>query len=258
MRVAAIQHDIVWHDPHANFARLEPLVATAAASGARLVLLTEMYSTGFGIETAAIAEPPDGASTQFLRECARTHDCWVGGSLPEQAGDGGDGDGALPYNTFVLAAPDGGVERYRKIHPFSYAHEHEHFGSGTQSVVVDVDGLRCALFVCYDLRFANEFWALAPDVDAYLVPANWPAARRRHWKALLVARAIENQAYVIGCNRVGKAPGGLAYAGDSMVIDPLGEMLVSAANQEAVLVSDIAHATVAEVRDHYPFLRDRR
>jgi predicted amidohydrolase len=254
MKVAAIQHDIVWHDPAANFAHLRPMIEGAAAQGARLVLLTEMYSTGFGIETAHIAEPPDGPSAAFLRTEAQRHNCWVGASVPERPGP----DDEWPYNTFVLAAPDGNAHRYRKIHPFTYAHEHEHFASGDTHVVVDVDGLRCALFVCYDLRFADEFWALAPDVDAYLLPANWPAARRHHWRSLIVARAIENQAYVVGCNRVGEAPGGLKYVGDSMIVDPLGEVLASASGTESVLVSDLNQARVADVRNHYRFLQDRR
>src|SRR5262249_2374346 len=101
-------------------------------------------------------------------------------------------------------------------------------------------------------------WALARDTDLYLVPANWPAARRHHWRSLLVARAIENQAYVVGCNRVGQTPDGLAYAGDSLVVDPLGEVLASAAGVESVLVSELDPASVSEVRARYPFLQDRR
>ncbi|HEY3833041.1 MAG TPA: nitrilase-related carbon-nitrogen hydrolase [Acidimicrobiia bacterium] len=255
MKVAAIQHDIVWQTPRANFEHLAPMIAGAAAGGARLVLLTEMYATGFGIETAAIAEAPGGPSTQFLCEHATRHGCWIGASLPERSAADHT---ALPYNTFVLAAPDGELHRYNKIHPFSYAHEHEHFASGSAHVIVDIEGLRCALFVCYDLRFADEFWAVAPDVDAYLVPANWPAARRHHWRSLLVARAIENQAYVVGCNRVGTTPGGLVYAGDSMIVDPLGEVLASAAHTETALIAEIDRNAVVNTRARYPFLRDRR
>ncbi|HEY1740887.1 MAG TPA: nitrilase-related carbon-nitrogen hydrolase [Acidimicrobiia bacterium] len=255
MKVAAIQHDIVWQTPPANFEHLAPMIASAAAGGARLVLLSEMYATGFGIETAAIAEAVDGPSTQFLYQQAERHGCWLGASVPERPADD---DNALPHNTFVLAAPNGDVHRYHKIHPFSYAHEHEHFGSGTEHVIVDVEGLRCALFVCYDLRFADEFWAVAPDVDAYLVPANWPAARRHHWRSLLVARAIENQAYMVGCNRVGETPTGLGYAGDSMIIDPLGEVLACAAHTETVLIAEIDPNAVVNMRARYPFLRDRR
>jgi predicted amidohydrolase len=149
------------------------------------------------------------------------------------------------------------VQRYRKIHPFSYGREHEHFSAGHAHTTVDVDGLRTTLFVCYDLRFADEFWATAGHTDVYLVPANWPAARRAHWQTLLRARAIENQAYVVGVNRVGSG-GQLEYAGDSMVVDPMGEILASAAGGEATLLCEIDASVVAETRDRFRFLQDRR
>ena len=123
--------------------------------------------------------------------------------------------------------------------------------------MVDVDGVRLALFVCYDLRFADEFWALAEQVDGYVVVANWPAKRRTHWQALLRARAIENQAYVVGVNRVGSG-GGLDYSGDSALIDPLGEVLAAASNVETTLVVALATDHVASTRSHFRFLQDRR
>jgi predicted amidohydrolase len=254
MRVAVIQHDIDWCDRDATFARVAPAIATAAAGGARLALLTEMFSTGFAVG-ADIAESVDGPSSTFLREAARRHGMWVAGTCPEIPNDAGDD--RRPQNVFVLAAPDGTCHRYAKIHPFTYAGEDRHFRGGDAWVTVDVEGLRCSLFVCYDLRFANEFWALAPDTDAYLIPANWPAGRRHHWRSLLVARAIENQAYVVGANRVGSG-GGLDYSGDSAIIDPLGETLVSAASTETVMFADLDPATVREVRERFPFQRDRR
>jgi predicted amidohydrolase len=166
--------------------------------------------------------------------------------------------GELPANTLVLASPGGDVYRYRKIHPFSYSGEHEHYRAGDTFVTVDVDGVRCSLFVCYDLRFADEFWAVAPSTDLYVVPANWPAKRRDHWRTLLRARAIENQAYVVGANRVGEG-GGLEYVGDSAIIGPFGEELVDGADiGEAVLVAEVDTAHVAEVRARFPFLADRR
>ena len=256
VRVAAVQHDIVWHDRDANFEHLAPKVAGAAASGARLVLLTETFSTGFSFDTPGIAEPEGGPSSQFLASMAATHDVWVGGSCPEVAPDAPDDD-QRPSNVFVLASPDGTQHRYRKIHPFSHADEERYVRAGTEFVTVDVDGLRCSLFVCYDLRFADEFWALAADTDAYLVVANWPAKRRLHWSALLRARAIENQAYVVGVNRVGTG-GGLAYSGDSAVIDPLGEILATGAGVETVLLADLQATHVASTRDHFRFLQDRR
>ncbi len=256
MRVAAIQHDIAWCDRQANFAHLAPLVAGAASSGARLILLSETFSTGFATDRDDLGEPEGGPSSQFLVEQARLHDVWIGGSCPEIARDAPDDD-QRPYNTLVLAAPDGTQHRYRKIHPFTYGGETKHFNAGDQFVTVDVDGLRVTLFVCYDLRFADEFWKLADATDVYLVPANWPEARRIAWMALLQARAIENMAYVIGCNRVGNG-NGLPYSGDSRIIDPLGEVLASASQTESILFADVSAEHVAEARDRFRFLQDRR
>ncbi len=255
LRVAAIQHDIVWHDREANFARLSPTIAGAVAGGAGLVLLTETFSTGFSFDTLGIGEPEGGPSAQFLREQATTHDVWVGGSCPEI--DPTATDDERPSNSFVLAGPDGTVHRYRKIHPFTHAGEEKYVRAGTEFVTVEVAGVRLSLFVCYDLRFADEFWALAADTDAYLVVANWPAKRRLHWQTLLRARAIENQAYVVGVNRVGTG-GGVDYAGDSAIIDPLGEVLTSGAGAETVLFADLDPSHVASTRSHFRFLQDRR
>ena len=256
MRVAAIQHDIAWCDREANFAHLAPLIAGAAAAGARLILLSETFSTGFATDRDDLGEPEGGPSSQFLSEQARLHGVWIGGSCPEIAADA-PADDQRPYNTLVLVAPDGTQHRYRKIHPFTYGGETKHFRAGDQFVTVDVEGLRVTLFVCYDLRFADEFWQRADDTDVYLVPANWPEARRLPWMALLQARAIENMAYVVGCNRVGSG-NGLAYCGDSRIIDPLGEILASASQTESILLTEISAERVAEVRDRFRFLQDRR
>ncbi|MEI6495023.1 MAG: carbon-nitrogen family hydrolase [Actinomycetota bacterium] len=256
MRIAAIQHDIAWCDREANFAHLAPLIAGAVASGARLVLLSETFSTGFATDRDDLGEPTGGPSAQFLAALAREHGVWVGGSCPEVAPDAPAHD-QRPHNSFVLAGPDGELHRYRKIHPFTYGGEDKHFRAGDQFVQVTIDGLRFTLFVCYDLRFADEFWQLATTTDVYLVPANWPEARRTHWMALLQARAIENQAYVVGCNRVGNG-NGLAYSGDSRIVDPLGELLATASHTESILLADISAAHVAAVRDRFRFLPDRR
>jgi predicted amidohydrolase len=253
VRVAAIQHDIVWERPAHNHARIAPMIAAAVAGGARLVALTEMYSTGFSMAAERIAEPPDGPSTAFLVEQASRTGAWVCGSVPTSARDGG-----LPANRFVLAGPAGELHHYDKLHPFSYSGEHEHYRGGERTITVDVEGLRVTPFVCYDLRFADDFWAEAETTDLYVVVANWPAARREHWTTLLRARAIENQAYVIGVNRVGDGDG-VAYCGDSAVIDPFGEVLAAAADAtEQTLLADVEPGRVRDVRARYPFLRDRR
>jgi predicted amidohydrolase len=250
--VSGIQHDIVWENPEANFARLAPVIHGAASEGARLVVLTEMFATGFSMKTDRVSEPVDGPSVQFLREQARTNDVWVCATVPERFSAD-----AHPANQLVLAAPDGAVHRYAKIHPFTYGREHEHYSAGTNFLTVDIEGTRCSFFVCYDLRFADEFWALAEQTDCYVVPANWPAARREHWLALLRARAIENQAYVVGVNRVGDG-GRLHYCGDSMIVDPFGETVAQASDAEATISANIDPERVRAVRAEYPFLQDRR
>lgn len=252
MRVAAIQHDIVWADRNANFDALEPLIAEAARSGARLGVLSEMFSTGFVVDRDDIGEPTGGPSSQFLTRMATTHGMWLAGSCPET-----EPDDVRPYNSLVVASPDGSQHRYRKIHPFTYGGEDTHFRPGGPHVTIEIDGVRTSLFVCYDLRFANEFWPLAPDTDLYLIPANWPVSRREHWMALLKARAIENQAYVIGCNRVGSG-GGLDYSGDSLILDPLGTELARGDSTQNILYADVETDIVTAVRGRFPFLRDRR
>jgi predicted amidohydrolase len=252
VKVAGLQLDIVWESPAQSQARVEPWIRTAVAAGARLLVLPEMYACGFTMKTEAVAEPEDGPSTRFLVERAREHGLWIGGSVPALPAGA-----ERPFNTFVLAGPRGELYRYRKIHPFTFADEHLHYGAGESFVTVDVEGVRCTLFVCYDLRFADEMWATAKDTDCYLIVANWPERRRHHWTALLQARAIENQAYVVGVNRVGEG-GGLTYSGDSRIIDPWGEVVASAAGQETLLLAEVDPAVVRDARERFPVLRDRR
>lgn len=254
VKVAAVQHDIVWLDRDANFARLEPMIREAAGAGARLVVLTEMFSTGFamGDEWAArLAEPRDGASSRFLCSVASKYGVWVAGSCPELAAGS-----TLPANTLVIAGPAGDVHRYEKIHPFTYGGEDKYFRAGTGHLTVDIEGVSVSAFVCYDLRFADHFWNLAESTDLFIVPANWPASRAEHWTTLLNARAIENQTYVLGVNRVGTG-GSLQYGGGSRVVAPFGECLAEADDAETILYADVTHERVMETRDRYPFLRDR-
>lgn len=251
MRFALVQHDIVWGDRDANFAALDPQIGKAAHDGARFVLLSEMFSTGFVVDRDDIGEPEGGPSSEFLVSMATRHGVWVGGSCPETADDD-----PRPWNSFVLASPNGTVHRYRKMHRFTYGGEDRHFRPGNYSLTVDVEGVRVSLFVCYDLRFADDFWHLAPDTDLYVIPANWPESRREHWLALLRARAIENQAYVAGCNRVGVG-GGLTYSGDSRIIDPLGRVVAGAGSSACIISADVDPVRVREVRERFPFLADR-
>ncbi|MFM8481752.1 MAG: carbon-nitrogen family hydrolase [Actinomycetota bacterium] len=257
MKFALVQHDIVWCERQENFARLAPKIESAAADGAGLVLLSETFSTGFAVEDDRFAEPEGGPSSRFLAEMARTHGVWVGGSCPEIPTDTDGGADRRPANTFVLCGADGTVHRYRKIHPFTFGGEDRHVRPGAELVTVNIDGLQCSLFVCYDLRFADEFWQVARDTDVYLVPANWPDSRREHWMTLLRARAIENQAFVVGCNRVGRG-GQLTYCGDSRIIGPFGEEIAVAGDGECTITAEITAEHVAATRDRFRFLQDRR
>lgn len=253
LEVAVVQHDIVWEERSTNFALLSPRILVASEQGARLVVLTEMFSVGFSPRTDAIAESPEGPSTMFLVEQASRHGIWILGSVCVTASRS-----ERPRNVAVLASPDGSIYRYAKRHLFSYSGEDERMAAGDATLTIDIEGIRTSIFVCYDLRFADDFWHLAPETDAYVVIANWPEARADHWRALLVARAIENQAWVIGSNRVGRG-GHLDYSGDSLVVDPLGKIAADGAGAgEVTLMAMVDPAKVAEVRGRYPFLADRR
>lgn len=252
MKVAVIQTDTVWADRDANFAQIAPLVSTTAENGATFVLLTEMFSTGFVVDRSDIGESEGGPSSQFLTKMALQHNIWIGGSCPEVTNDD-----LRPFNSFVLVSPQGKQHRYHKIHPFTYGGEDIYFRAGSEFVTVDVEGIRVTLFVCYDLRFADEFWKTASGTDVFLVPGNWPASRREHWMSLLRARAIENQSFVIGCNRVGSG-GGLTYAGDSRVINPIGEVIAEANDEPGILYAEISAEEVQTVRTSFPFMQDRR
>ena len=255
MKIAAVQHDIVWEDAKATTAELAGPVAGAAAQGARLVVLSEMFATGFSMAPERIAEPEGGFVETWLREQADTNRCWVLGSIAQT-----HADHDRPANVAVLAGPDGQLHRYAKIHPFSYGGEHEFYRPGDRTLTVDVEGTRVSVFVCYDLRFPDVFYALAQQTDVYVVPANWPAVRQEPWRALLRARAIENMAYVVGVNRVGTAPGArrdVAYGGASVVVDPVGTRLAEARDVETTLVVDVDPAVVTAARERFGFLDDR-
>ncbi len=251
MRVAAIQHDIVWEDPSANFDHIGPMIESAVGNGAGMVVLSEMWSTGFSMRAADVAEAPDGPTPTFMKDVAARCGAWVVGSFPERT-PGYD----RPTNRLLMAGPDGEDHRYSKIHPFTYAKEDEHYAAGTDRVTVEIEGVRITPLICYDLRFTDLFWDAAPTTDCYLLPANWPAARRLHWTTLLRARAIENQAYVVGVNRVGSA-GRLDYSGDTRIIDPLGEAIEAPSGEEAVIFADVDAGVVSSVRAEFPFMQDR-
>jgi len=250
VRIALVQMDLAWEDVAENHRRARRHLEEAARQGARLALLPEMFCTGFSMESDRIAQPPGGPSETFLRETARELSMSILASIPE-AGQ------PRPRNMAILAGPDGAVTRYAKIHPFTFGGEDRVYSGGDRIVTVAVEGMRVTPFVCYDLRFPEPFRLAAEETDLFALVANWPEARREHWRTLLRARAIENLCYVAGVNRVGEG-GKLRYAGDSAVISPRGEVLAEGSASEAVLVCDVGPAAVRDARAKFPFLRDRR
>ena len=250
MKVALLQLDLAWEDVPANHARAGRLLGQAAALGARLAVLPEMFATGFSMDGRRIAQPEGGPTETFLRERA------VGLGLHVLAGVAEAAE-PLPANRALLVSPDGSVRRYTKIHPFSFAGEEKVMRSGESVDTWEVEGVRVTPLVCYDLRFPEPFRLAASETDLYVVIASWPERRRHHWSLLLKARAVENLAYVAGVNRVGEGDG-LRYLGDSALVGPWGETVVSAAEQEALLVAQVDPGAVAEARRRFPVLADRR
>lgn len=251
MRVAAIQLDIAWEDPPTNYRRAERRIQEAAASGANLVVLPEMFACGFSLRPDRVAEHPGGPTESFLTEVATGLGIAVIAGVPLWLG------AEKPNNCAVLVTADGEVKRSAKLHPFTFAGEEAAYTFGDEVHTWSVGDLRVTALVCYDLRFPEPFRLAADRTDLFVVIANWPERRRAHWNALLRARAIENQAFVLGVNRVGDGDG-LHYTGDSAIVSPWGETLASAAEQEAVLMAELTPDATATARSQFPALRDRR
>lgn len=252
LRVAGVQLDLAWEDVPENLRRAEAAVAEAAQRGARLVVLPEMFATGFSMNAQEVAA--QGARiADWVAESAARWGVWLLGGYAV-AGEAG----ARPRNRARLCDPSGAQWLvYDKIHPFSLAGEHEVYAAGEALHTVQVEGLRVTPVICYDLRFAELFRARAAQTDLFLVPASWPDTRRMHWQTLLRARAIENQAYVLGVNRVG-AGDGLVYRGDSQLIDPWGEVQEIAPGEAGLLIGEVSAARVQTLREGFSFLADRK
>jgi omega-amidase len=245
LRIALLQQPLAWHDGAANRAHFEALLRPLAGH-TDLVLLPETFTTGFSMQVAPIAEPPGGATTQWLLRLAHSLDAAVAGSVITV-------EEGRYYNRLLWAQPDGTLHRYDKRHLFRMGREHEHFTAGRAALSVPWRGWRVCPLVCYDLRFP-VFSRRRPQLDYELLlyVANWPAPRAEAWRALLRARAIENLTYVAGVNRVGNDGLGVAYAGGSAVIDFLGGALRSGGAAAEVLTAVLDGEALAAFRARFP------
>jgi omega-amidase len=253
MRVVACQWDIAWEDKAANLARVRDLLAVADLQRNSLVVLPEMFATGFSMNVAGITDSGSGETQHFLAEMARRLEVYLLGGLVT-----GEVDGA-GRNEAVLYSPSGHeAGRYRKIHPYPLAAEGEHFIGGDEVALLACNEFVLAPFVCYDLRFPEVFrTAAARGATLFCVIASWPAARSEHWHTLLRARAIENQAYVVGVNRCGNDPI-KHYAGGSVIFGPWGDVLAQAGAEEGTITADLDLAALQEYRLAFPSLADMR
>lgn len=255
MDLACCQFDIAWEDKLANYRRVEALVAAASLEPGTLLLLPEMFATGFTMRAEAVAEPTDGPAARFLADLARRHEIFV------EAGVVILDEGApRPRNEALVFSPDGRLlARYAKMHLFSFAGEPEHYAPGGSPTRFRWLDAQVAPAICYDVRFPELFRAAAVGgVDLFTVIACWPAPREEHWLALLPARAIENQCYLAAVNRCGKDPSGLAYGGRSQIIDPRGTVLVDAGSGEGIIRANVDLEGQRRYRQEFPALADVR
>ncbi len=251
MIVAGLQLDIAWEDPEENFARAAELTREAAAGGARLVALPEMFATGFSVRSPAVADHAD-AIRQFLSDLAREHGVWVLGGYAEPTD-------ARPVNSCSLLTPAGDeVLHYRKVHPFTLAGEGKVFDGGDCIHTAEVESVRITPLICYDLRFPELFRAAALQTDLFVVVANWPVRRSHAWRTLLAARAIDCQAWALGVNRVGDDGEGIHFQGDTALVDPMGEVVSSLSEIPGVVAGEVEATRVRELREKLGFLADRR
>ena len=255
MELCALQFDLTWEDRAANFAAVQAALeeATPRLPANSLLVLPEMFSSGFSMNVPQAADTPAAETEVFLAGLAREHQIFVLAGLARQLPDG---TGA---NEAVAFAPDGTLlVRYRKIHSFPPAGEAHAFTAGSEILTFHWNGFTVAPAICYDLRFPELFRAAtAAGADLFCVIANWPDRRQGHWTTLLQARAIENQAFVLGVNRCGTDPH-FTYPGASALIDPHGVTLTQASSSPTLLRLTISPETAATWRGDFPALRDRR
>jgi omega-amidase len=264
LTITTIQANLFWEDKATNLQRFEEKIMSIREN-TELVILPEMFSTGFSMEPGTLAERMDGASMAWMRNCAAKKKIILTGSLIIE-------DGGNYFNRLIWMQPDGRFGYYDKRHRFAYAGEDTRFTAGNKRLIASVKGWKILLLVCYDLRF--PVWARqnppiaepspgtghsvadAPEYDLAVFVANWPERRSHAWKTLLQARAIENQSYVAGVNRVGNDGNNIYYRGDSMIVDPLGEVLYQGSEKEDIFTYTLRKDKLVETRDRLPFWRD--
>ena len=251
LTVTLIQSALFWEDKLANLNMFQQKIESISQK-TEVVILPEMFSTGFTMKPEELAETMDGTTIQWMKELAIEQKIIITGSLIIREGE-------QYFNRLIWMLPNGNYAFYDKRHLFSYAGEHDNYTPGSKKLIASVNGWKINLQVCYDLRF--PVWARQPQdintkYDLLINVANWPKKRSTAWKTLLQARAIENQSFVIGVNRVGEDGNHHKYDGDSMIIDPLGEIIYHKNTDEDIFTYTLQKEKIEETRSHFPFLDD--
>ncbi len=251
LSVSIIQTKLFWEDKLRNLAMLEEKIM-GITEKTNLVILPEMFSTGFSMKPELLAESMEGETIAWMKRLAVSKKIILTGSLIiEEHGN--------YYNRLIWMLPNGNLGFYDKRHLFAFAGEDQFYTAGNKRLITSVNGWKINLQICYDLRFpvwARQQSEEQPEYDLLIYVANWPERRNHAWKTLLTARAIENQCYVIGVNRVGEDGNQINYSGDSMLIDPLGTVLFSNAHEDLIHQVELKKDSITEVRGRFPFWKD--
>ncbi len=253
LNITLVQANQIWEDKSANFQNYERLLAEITNTD--LILLPEMFNTGFSMNASDLAEKMENSeSIEWLKKTANNKQAAIYTSLIIQENE-------FYYNRGVFVEPNGTISIYDKQKTFGLAGEDKVFSKGEKTMIVSYRGWNIKLQICYDLRFPeislNKHMNNEPQYDLLLYVANWPERRNQHWKGLLPARAIENQSYLAAVNRVGEDNSGLTYSGDSCVLDLLGNKIVEVSYEEQVFNVKISYSKQKELREKLPFLKDR-
>lgn len=260
LKITLIQSPLHWENIDANLTLFSEKIASIREE-TDLIILPEMFSTGFTMNNKALAERMDGKTIEWMKKVAKEKNCVVTGSVIIE-------DGGNYFNRLIWMRADGSLEMYDKRHLFRYANEQDHYSTGNKKLIVELNEWKICPMVCYDLRFpvwARNKWEKGPstglrgtaEYDLLLFVANWPERRNHPWKTLLMARAMENQAYVAGINRIGNDGNAVYYSGDSAVINFKGEIISKTkTHEEAVETVTISKTDLEEWRKNFPAWMD--
>ena len=248
MKVAIIQSALIWENPQANRENFEEKI-NSIEGAVNLIVLPEMFTSGFTMNPAATAETMTGETVVWMQTLAKANNCAITGSIVIE-------DEGVFYNRLLFVFPSGELQHYNKRHLFTLAGEEKQYAKGGEKLIVNYMGWRIAPLICYDLRFP-VFSRNNSDYDLLLYVANWPSKRIHAWNSLLAARAIENMSYTIGVNRIGLDGNNHDYSGQSQVLDALGYTVANAAAQETVIIVDLDKKALDDARQRFNFLNDR-